>query len=186
LQFANRELKIKVFAMKEHKGMRPHDIVILLKISAIKDKPWMFKDLAQSLFISASEVSESLNRSRRAALLTSDKKQLMKHNLLEFLEHGLRYVYPSEPGGITRGMPTAHSAPPLNSHIAASESFVWSWAEGEARGQSIEPLHLSVPQACAKDPFLYELIALVDAIRLGRAREKQSAIEELRQRILQL
>lgn len=170
--------------MKEHKGMRPHDIIILLKISALKENTWMAKELAQSLHISASEVSESLNRSRMATLLTSDKKRLMKNNLLEFLEYGLRYVYPSKPGGVTRGMPTAHSAPPINSRVSASESFVWPWAEGEARGQSIEPLHPSVPQACTKDPFLYELISLVDVIRLGRAREKQLAIEELKQRIL--
>lgn len=165
--------------MKEHKGMRPHDIVILLKIAALKDKPWMAKDLALSLNISASEVSESLNRSRLASLISNDKKRLMKNNLIEFLEHGLSYVYPIEPGGVQRGMPTAHSAPPLNNYISADESYVWPWAEGEARGQAIEPLHPGVPGACAKDPFLYELISMVDAIRFGRVREKQRAVEEL-------
>ena len=64
--------------MKKHKGMRPHDIIILLKIAALKDKPWLAKDLAQSLGISASEVSESLNRSKLAALVSADKKRLMK------------------------------------------------------------------------------------------------------------
>ncbi|MCK4558349.1 MAG: hypothetical protein KAV45_01095 [Calditrichia bacterium] len=169
--------------MKEHKGMRPHDIIILLKIAALKDKPWMAKDLALSLNISASEVSESLNRSKLASLLSNDKKRLMKNNLLDFLEHGLGYVYPTEPGGIQRGMPTAHSAPPLNYYFSADESYVWPWAEGEVRGQAIEPLHPGVPDACAKDPTLYELISMVDAIRFGRAREKQKAVEEFRKRI---
>ena len=170
--------------MKKHKGMRPHDIIILLKIAALKDKTWLAKDLAQSLGISASEVSESLNRSKLAALVSADKKRLMKSNLLDFLEHGLAYVYPAEPGAIQRGMPTAHSAAPLNQFISGDEAYVWPWAAGEERGQAIEPLHPAVPAACAKDSLLYELLALVDGLRLGRVREKNQAIEGLRKRIL--
>ncbi len=170
--------------MKQHKGMRPHDVVILLKIAALKDKSWLAKDLAQSLYISASEVSESLNRSKLAGLVSGDKKRLMKNNLLEFLEHGLRYVFPAKAGAIQRGMPTAHSAPPLNQLISAEDSYVWPWAKGQARGQAVEPLHTGAPDACAKDPLLYELLALTDALRLGRAREKQQAVEALHQRIL--
>ncbi len=170
--------------MRQHRGMRPQDIVILLKIAALKDTPWLAKDLAQSLNISASEVSESLNRSKLAGLLSGDKKQLMKSNLIEFLEHGLRYVFPAKAGAIQRGMPTAHSAPPLKDVVMSDDVYVWPWAEGLIRGQTIEPLHPNVPAACAKDPLLYELLALVDALRLGRAREKQRAVEALRQRIL--
>ena len=170
--------------MKKHKGMRPHDVVILLKIAALKEKPWLAKELSISLNISASEVSESLHRSKMATLLSADKKKLMKKNLLDFLEHGLRYVYPAQTGAIQRGIPTAHSAPPLNNYISSEESFVWPWAKGNARGQTIEPLHPKVPGACLKDPVLYELLALVDSLRLGRIREKQQAIEELRMRIL--
>jgi predicted transcriptional regulator len=170
--------------MKKHRGMRSQDIVVLLKIVALRTREWFVKELAFALDISQSEVSESLNRSQIAGLLSADKKRLMKNNLLDFLEHGLRYVYPAEPGAIQRGMPTAHSASPLNNYISTEESYVWPWAEGEARGQAIEPLHPGVPGACAKDPVLYELLVLVDAIRLGRAREKQQAMEDLRKRIL--
>jgi hypothetical protein len=35
-----------------------------------------------------------------------------------------------------------------------------------------------------KDVKLYELLALVDAVRIGRAREKEIAIKELKSRIL--
>ena len=170
--------------MKKHRGMRSQDIVVLLKIAALRTREWFVKELAFALDISQSEVSESLNRSQIAGLLSADKKRLMKNNLLDFLEHGLRYVYPAEPGAIQRGMPTAHSAPPLNRHISTEESYVWPWAEGETRGQAIEPLHPGVPGACSKDPVLYESLALVDALRLGRVREKQQAMEELRKRIL--
>ena len=108
----------------------------------------------------------------------------MKNNLLDFVEHGLRYVFPAEPGAIQRGLFTAHSAPPLDQLVSVNEPYVWPWAEGKERGQAIEPLHPGVPAACAQDSELYELLALVDAIRLGRAREKEQAVKELRQRIL--
>jgi len=76
--------------MKKHSGMRPHDIVVLLKIAAKKDAPWLMKDLANELGISRSEISESLHRSSLAGLITKDKQQLMKLSILDFLEHGLR------------------------------------------------------------------------------------------------
>jgi len=125
-----------------------------------------------------------LNRSKIAGLISADKRMLMKNNLLDFLEYGLHYVYPAESGAIQRGMPTAHNASPLNNMILAEEFYVWPWAEGEMRGQSIEPLHPGVPGACIQDPDLYELLALTDALRLGRVREKKQAIDELKIRIL--
>jgi len=170
--------------MKKHNGMRPHDIVILLKIAALQDKPWQAKDLARSLEISASEVSESLHRSQLAQLIAADKKQLMKNNLLDFIESGLRYVFPAEPGAVQRGMATAISGPPLNKQFSPEVGFVWPWAEGKERGQAIAPLPPGVPQASLQDPLLYEMLALVDAIRLNRARETQAALAELRKRIL--
>lgn len=163
--------------------MRPHDVVILLKIAAKGRTSWLMKDLAHELSISQSEVSESLNRSMQAGLLAADKRKLMKSALLEFLQYGLRYVYPQKPGSITRGLATAHSAPPLNDIIRSSEAYVWPWAKGTQRGQRVEPLHPSVPEACTKDPALYELLALTDSLRLGKAREQKIAITELKKRL---
>ena len=169
--------------MKKHSGMRPHDILVLLKIAAKGTQPWYMKDLSIELGISASEVSESLNRSAFAGLLTQDKTRLMHTALLEFLEHGLRYVYPQQPGALVRGMATAHSAQPLHDLIQSEEAYVWPFAEGTVRGQAIEPLHPKLPEACLKDPVFYELVALCDALRVGRAREKQLAVQELKNRI---
>jgi predicted transcriptional regulator len=169
--------------MKKHSGMRPHDIVVLLKIAAKKEKPWMMKDLSMELGISASEVSESLNRSAIAGLIAQDKKRLMRLTILDFLEHGLRYVYPQKPGAKARGIVTAHSAAPLNQEIASNELYVWPYAEGDVRGESIEPLHPKVPEACLKDPVFYEYMALCDALRVGKTREKNLAIAELKKRL---
>jgi predicted transcriptional regulator len=169
--------------MKKHSGMRPHDIVVLLKIAAKGESKWFMKDLANELGISASEVTESLNRSEQAGLISGKKHMLMKLALLDFLKYGLKYVYPQRPGAMVRGIPTSHSAPPLNKLIVSEEQYVWPYAEGKVRGQSIEPLHKSVPLASLKDKKLYELLALTDALRVGKARERNIAIEELEKRI---
>jgi hypothetical protein len=51
------------------------------------------------------------------------------------------------------------------------------------RGHSILPLYPSVVLAVEQDPQLYEQLALLDAIRVGRAREKNLALELLKTKI---
>ncbi|MCL4484607.1 MAG: hypothetical protein M1445_18680 [Bacteroidetes bacterium] len=143
-----------------------------------------FADIADSLKISASEVSESLERSRMARLVSEDKRELYRSSLMEFLVFGLKYVFPASPGAMIRGVATAHAAPPLNNIITAqNDLFVWPTAKGATRGQAIVPLYKTVPEAAIKDAKLYELLALTDAIRVGRVREVNIAIEELKKRI---
>ncbi len=43
--------------MGQNKGMRPQDIVIILKIICIGEKNWAQKDIASSLYMSQSGVS---------------------------------------------------------------------------------------------------------------------------------
>lgn len=171
--------------MRRSNGMRPQDVIVLLKIATFKEKNWYAKEIASSTKISAGEVSESLTRSALAGLLSVDKKTLMKNSFLEFLEFGLRYVFPVLPGGVTRGIPTAHSTPLLSKIIVSDEVFVWAFAEGNSRGASIEPLHPKLPEACLTDTKLYQLAALADCLRFGKVRERKLAIEELKKRILQ-
>ncbi len=82
-------------------------------------------------------------------------------------------------------MPTAWAAPPMRDLIAASDLMVpvWPDSEGEARGLSFEPLHPSASKAARLDPLLYELLALVDVLREGRARESKLAARELHVRL---
>ena len=51
------------------------------------------------------------------------------------------------------------------------------------RGYSLTPLYPSVPAAAVRDAKLYELLALVDAIRDGRARERSLAAKEIHARL---
>lgn len=169
--------------MKKHSGMRPQDVVILLKIATKGTSAWRMKDLSYELGISASEISESVNRSVIAGFLAKDKKHLMKSALLDFLQFGLPYVYPQQPGALVRGLETAHSAPPLSEEIVQDIPYVWPYSEGKVRGQAIEPLHPKVPEACLKDQKFYQLMALCDSLRVGKAREKNLAIEALKKRL---
>jgi len=170
--------------MKKHNGMRPQDILILLKILALEKEQFYLKDLSNQLGISSSEVTESVNRSVIAGLLAEDKRTIMRKALFEFLIHGLAYVFPQKPGSMVAGMPTAHSTAPLFQEFKSDEMYVWSDPKGNVKGQEIEPFHKGQINAAKQDPKLYELLALSDALRVGKVRERKMAEEELRKRIL--
>jgi hypothetical protein len=163
--------------------MSPQDIVVLLKIGSLNGHDWFQKSLADSLALSQSEISKSLSRSKYAELLSDDGKVVRKQALLEFLQFGIRYVFPVKPGPLMRGIPTSHSASPLNKIIVSDEAYVWPSAKGTVRGSAIVPLYKSIVKAVERDPMLHELLALVDALRVGRVREKNFAIEELNRRL---
>jgi hypothetical protein len=106
-------------------------------------------------------------------------------NAEEFLVHAVKYLFITEKGEITRGIPTAHSAPPLNSLLTVSSDeppLVWPDPEGELKGTRFVPIHKVAPFAAKKDHKLYEMLVLVDAIRGGRIREQEIAKKELLKR----
>lgn len=172
--------------MRQHNGMRPQDVVVLLKIIAKSDTPWQKKDLAAELKISTSEISESLHRSSIGGLIDTDlKKNVFRLSLMEFLQYGLPYVFPVLPGTMVNGIYTAHSHPFMRQSISAGEAqYVWPHARGNVRGLSIEPLYKHQVEAALQDEKLYLLLALTDVLRIGRVREKMVAIEELKKQIL--
>lgn len=171
-------------AMRKHNGMRPQDVVILLWMVTRGESPWKYADASRDLHISQSEVAEALHRSLQARLVNPGKKKVHRAALTEFLLHGLKYVFPASPGALVRGIPTAHSAPPLAAHIVSHDDvMVWPSSIGQLRGQAVSPLYPSVLQAIQKNQDLYELLAVVDAIRTGRAHELKIAEELLRERV---
>jgi biotin operon repressor len=163
-------------------SMSPLDIVVLVKL-AIADSPLSQISLAKALSLSQSEISKSIARSRYAGLIFGKDNQVMRQGLLDFIQYGIRYAFPQQPGPVVRGIPTAHSAAPLAAHIHSDEPYVWPSAFGQVRGHSIAPLYPKVVEAVSKDPMLHEVLALIDALRVGRARERNIAVEELKKRI---
>ncbi len=169
--------------MRKHNGMRPQDIAILVKIISFRDEAWQLSTLSSSLFISISEVSESLNRSRLAKLIDYEKKKINRQNLMEFLEHGIKYVFPQQPGSMVRGIPTAHSHPFLKKYFISEMNFVWPDPKGEIMGLLIEPLYPKQIHAAKSDDDFYKLMSLIDVIRVGKIRETKFAITELKKQI---
>lgn len=164
--------------------LKPQDILILLKLLLIKPG-WTYADLASSLYMSASEVHAGVKRAIKSKLFSPHTKKPNKKSLEEFLIHGVKYAYPPNLGGQTRGIVTAYAAPPLNKEIIQGSDLppVWPYPEGENLGFEFSPLFKSVPRAALVDSQLYELLALIDAIRGGRARERNLAVKEIQKRI---
>ena len=166
-------------------NLKPQDIFILLKLIVLDEAPWSYSSLAGDLFMSTSEVHAGLKRAVAARLMDSQRGRPVKKGLEEFLIHGVKYAFPPDRGGLTRGIPTAYAAAPLNMIISQPQEPppVWPNPEGKIRGYEFSPLYRSVPMAALRDDKLYELLALVDAIRDGRAREREIAARELKKRL---
>ena len=100
--------------------------------------------------------------------------------LAEFTLHGAKYAFPGVRLPLAVGVPTSHSAPAFAGVFAPGRSdFVWPHPNGSIRGIGVEPLHPSVPFAAMQDAKLYEMLALFDALRVGKARERNMAAERL-------
>lgn len=164
--------------------MRPHDVVVLLKILITQEPDWQYRDLAVALFISISEISDSLARSHIAGLVDESRRKVHRQSLMEFIQHGLHYVFPQIPGSIVTGLPTAHSYSFYKSRFASEYDYVWPDENGTTRGLAVQPLYKNVVKAVKRDEELYKLLASIDIIRVGRVRESKVAVEELRKIIL--
>jgi hypothetical protein len=165
--------------------LKPQDIVILLKLVTIGNRQWSYSSLANELAMSPSEVHSGIGRVTAARLFDPQRKVPILKALLEFLVHGMKYAFPPERGSLTRGMPTSYAGPPLNNNLIQSDEPppVWPDPEGNVRGYEFSPLYRSVPRAAQQDNELYELLTLVDAIRDGRARERELAVKEITARL---
>lgn len=147
---------------------------------------YSLRALSASIGLSKSEVSNSLVRCRESGLLTNDYDtglpKVNRRELLKITEHALKYFFPVRPGAMVRGIPTGFAAPALSKSIKSAGGLipVWPDALGTERGQAIQPLYKTVPEAVKKDKTLYHYLALVDAIRLGGPRECGVAINILK------
>jgi len=171
-------------ANKSPAHLRAIDVFVLLKLAA-QSKKLSQSQIADQLGISVSTVNDALQRTAICGLFNRRREAVVIRGLTEFLEHGIRYVFPVVRGSLVRGMPTGHAASPLVEQLTAVTEWppVWPTATGTERGYELVPLYPTAPQAAAKDSRFYELLALVDTLREGRPRESRVAAEELKQRL---
>jgi hypothetical protein len=160
-------------------ALKPQDLYVLLALLSRENASAGYADLAEQTGLAVSAVHGALKRAAtaRLAMFEGRRPVLLKPQLQEFVLHGAKYAFAPVWGTLTRGVPTAYGAAPLNSVIAPSGDPVpvWPHAGGTARGLSLAPLYPSAAEAALRDPRLYAVLALVDAIRSGQARERDAA-----------
>lgn len=167
--------------------MESQDIVVALKL--LQSPQWPgFARLSEALGMSLSQVHRSITRLSESRLFLESEQMVQRANLARFIIHGLPFAFPARLGEVTRGIPTAWACPELKDTSLAtlvSDDLapVWPEIEGRIKGRAIEPLHAGVPKAVQTDQSLYALLALVDVLRVGRAREREFAEAELQKRI---
>lgn len=168
--------------------LRPQDLVVLLRLALERGPAPPYAALAADLGLTASETHAAVERAVTAQLARKDaggKATVVREALRLFLQHGARYCFPATRGGMTRGLPTGYAAPPLDELIVAGSdpAPVWPHKNGTLRGIALQPLYPSVPDAAARNPALYELLVLFDAIRAGSPRERALAVDLMDKRL---
>lgn len=171
--------------------LKSQDCVILLKHLAHPGELMSQRRLAKELGISLSEVNSGLKRLMLSGLIVEipeHKRLVNKIQAKDFLIYGLKYVFPGRLGELTRGVPTAVAAPIFAGKIMLGTDPLPVWPDGfgTVRGVALEPLYRSIPKALREHPDqeFYDLLVLVDAIRVGRARERNLAIKMLEEKIV--
>lgn len=168
-------------------ALKPFDFVLAVKIAVNKNQDFLFAQLASEFEVSLSTVHAAVGRAESARLLSRSAGSLraIRPALQEFAIHGLKYSFPATVGRATRGVPTAVGAPVLAKHFEVAEGPVpvWPHPEGTVYGYEVIPLHSSVPRVALKDEDFYEVLALVDALRVGAAREREFSLNELKARL---
>jgi hypothetical protein len=168
-------------------ALKPQDLFVLFALTTHGDKNVTYPDLAAQTGLAPSAVHASIKRALASglAMIRARQAAILKPQLREFVIHGARYAFPAVHGRLARGIATAYAAPPLNRQIAPSADPVpvWPYKSGDTRGMSLAPLYPTVAEASLRDPKLYELLALFDAIRAGQARERALAQNMLEERL---
>jgi hypothetical protein len=164
------------------------DVVVALKL--LESPKWPgFARLSEALGMSLSQVHRSIARLSESRLFVESEQTIQRANLARFIVHGLPFAFPARLGEVTRGIATAWACPELkdtnlSSLVSDDLAPVWPDSDGKIKGRAIEPLHAGVPIAVQSDKELYALLALIDVLRVGRAREREFAEAELQRRIL--
>lgn len=162
--------------------LKGQDVVVLAALMDKRGEAESYQELGRRVCLSASETHAVVKRLQTAALLTSDCR-VLKRNAIEFLVHGLRYLFPFRPiGGVARGLATSYAAPVARGAFATTGSIsVLNCASGETMGQPFDPLYETAPEAARNDGTLYDRLAFFDMLRGGRLRERQFANSKLKE-----
>ena len=160
-------------------SLHPGDVVVALQLALRHERP--LSEVAAGSARSIGEVHNAIARLRSAGLVDPDTRLVEREPLLQFIRWGVAYSFPPTIGGSTVGVATASLDGNLGGTdgVPAQVEFVWPSSAGTSRGAALVPLHPRVPELAEHNPRLYVLLAAVDLIRVGGARERAAASAHL-------
>ncbi len=163
-------------------ALKPQDVCVLLQLSLTPRAT--YRELAKATGMSLGFVHDSSMRLEASGLALRDEGSVNGHGAFEFVSCGVPYAFPAEVGSSTRGVVTAFTDSMPSDPDRPEGQYVWPHARGNLRGQSLQPLCSTAVEISASNPLLYRLLAEVDAIRVGRARDREAARSSLRAALL--
>ncbi len=172
-------------------NLRPQDVLVLCKVFSqrLLRVETTYSSLSVDLMMSTSTCHESVERCRKAHLLSTSGYVISTKHMRDLIVHAVPRVFYAVRGGMTVGMPTSCHAPVFEGKFkiaAGATPVVWcedDAPEGLPRGEGLEPLYPVVPAACRIDNVLYELMALADVMRVGSSSERAVAVDILDRRL---
>jgi len=183
-------MQAKVQKPEEVQPLEPLDLIVVLKMAAARrpgaEDRCSVRDLASALAVPKSNIQRSMKRlvAQSLVVVGPDGRRVNRLNARDLFVHGVRWLAPAKVGKVVLGLPTAHAASPLASLLPGDvDPVVIPLEEGPVRGRSVTPIHPSAPAAAKNDQKLHELLAIVDGIRIGGAREREVAAAALQARL---
>jgi hypothetical protein len=161
----------------------PEDIAVVLAL-AEQDRHWSLVLPHLRALISTEKLDEALRR-LAAARLCHPRLEIVVLPALARALQGVPFLFPAQLGALSRGVPTAWCEPSVQAELrlflgSTEQRVVWSDADGEGEGRALEPLAPWVPSLAREDPGFSRRMALLEILRVGRARERTWATARLR------
>ncbi len=169
-------------------SLKPQDLAMAFKLVSLAGQRLPYVALAEALQLSQFEAHACMARLSAARLLAevNEVPTLVMAAFRPMVLLGAPYFFPAVRGGLVMGFPTAYGAEPIKSKVLFADDMppVWPHVDGPVRGMALLPLYPKLPLAALKDPTLYTLLALFDALRIGQAREREIARQLLEERLV--
>jgi hypothetical protein len=166
-------------------SLRPFDVAVALRLLLVPEE--RYEPLAEALVTSTSAVHRAVARLQLSGLCKPGSRTVARPAFREFLLHGVRYAFPAVHGPERTGMATAWTHPDVATLFVDGDlprSLIWASDRGNVRGETLVPLFPNLPAVAARDARLHELLALVDVLRAGSARERRVVGDALGERVL--
>lgn len=170
--------------------LRPQDVLVACKLFSLGESEWNYLRLAGSLSISASETHAATERCRAAGVLGTPRGKLTvaRRKFFELVTVAVPQVYYAVRGPVESGIPTSIYAEPLRGVFPKDPNrpvpLIWPSESGGTKGESLLPIYPTMPKAIQHDVVLHKLLALIDVVRVGEAKDRKTATDFLERMIL--